>query len=289
MSNICLDLSGKLSSDAIGLYRDIDQVCRETGLSFLVVGATARDLVLHYGYQLPISRLTRDVDFAVQVENWVAFESLRNSLLSRGYRGSATLHRLVSPTNIPIDLVPFGGIEREDATTLLPPNFDTQMNMLGFAEAFDQAQSVVIDQSPRLEISVPTAEGLMLLKLISWTDRALELRNKDATDIHYLLGSYSALPYVEAEIYAHMDLLDRYDGDPEMVAAHLYGGAVSCIVANRTRAYVSRLFQDELPERSRDRLCIEMTRPTPHRYETASGWLEAFIEGWRGMAGSADG
>lgn len=44
----------------------------------LLVGAMARDLLLHYAHSVPIARATEDVDFAfaVAVADWDEFESL---------------------------------------------------------------------------------------------------------------------------------------------------------------------------------------------------------------------
>lgn len=51
---------------------------------WLIVGATARDLILHHAYHLPISRATIDLDIAVAVPSWLAFEVLQKELLKRG-------------------------------------------------------------------------------------------------------------------------------------------------------------------------------------------------------------
>jgi len=41
-------------------------------MPYVVVGATARDLVLHYGHGAAIRRATQDVDFAIEVPDWPA-------------------------------------------------------------------------------------------------------------------------------------------------------------------------------------------------------------------------
>ena len=51
------------------------------GADFLVVGAIARDLLLHYGYGVPITRATTDVDLGVAVAGWREFRQLRDALL----------------------------------------------------------------------------------------------------------------------------------------------------------------------------------------------------------------
>ena len=49
----------------IAVYRDVADAARKLNLAFMVVGAAARDLVLHYGYGAAIRRATKDIDIAV--------------------------------------------------------------------------------------------------------------------------------------------------------------------------------------------------------------------------------
>ena len=63
--SILLDVTGKLPSGLVEMYRAVSD--SSDGLPFLIVGAMARDLVLHHGFGAPIERGTRDVDFAIRV------------------------------------------------------------------------------------------------------------------------------------------------------------------------------------------------------------------------------
>jgi len=62
-------LSGKIDQGSFELLALIHQVTLEMGIEYLVVGATARDLVMHYGYGARIQRATGDLDFAIQIES----------------------------------------------------------------------------------------------------------------------------------------------------------------------------------------------------------------------------
>ena len=70
------------------------------GADFLVVGAIARDLLLHYGYGVPITRATTDVDLGVAVAGWREFRQLRDALLESANfeAGRPASHRFVSST-----------------------------------------------------------------------------------------------------------------------------------------------------------------------------------------------
>lgn len=72
-----LDLSGKIDAKSIVIYSVIDNAARELDIPYVVVGASARDLVLHYGYGATIKRATADIDFGIQVSDWETFEAFR--------------------------------------------------------------------------------------------------------------------------------------------------------------------------------------------------------------------
>ena len=76
MSNTSLDISGKIDTETITVYRTIALIAERLNLPVLVVGATARDAVLHYAHGTPIQRATTDIDFGIQVASWQEFEQL---------------------------------------------------------------------------------------------------------------------------------------------------------------------------------------------------------------------
>jgi predicted nucleotidyltransferase len=51
-------------------------------VEILLVGATARDLLLFYAHRIKAARGTEDIDLAFAVDSWTDFEKLRKSLLS---------------------------------------------------------------------------------------------------------------------------------------------------------------------------------------------------------------
>lgn len=60
----------------------MDRVAAEQECPYIVVGATARDLLLFHVFGIPASRATRDVDFAIVVESWDKFHRMRNAQLA---------------------------------------------------------------------------------------------------------------------------------------------------------------------------------------------------------------
>jgi predicted nucleotidyltransferase len=48
----------------------------------MLVGATARDPLLHHVWGYEITRATRDLDFAFMVESWARFHEVKQMLLA---------------------------------------------------------------------------------------------------------------------------------------------------------------------------------------------------------------
>lgn len=79
MSDLFLNISGKIDSDTVALYESVSDAANRLTIPFVVVGASARDIVLHYGHNARIQRATADVDFGIQVPDWSAFEALKKT------------------------------------------------------------------------------------------------------------------------------------------------------------------------------------------------------------------
>lgn len=84
MKNTCINIAGKLPRGVIEIYKDIYFHARKLSIDFIVVGATARDLVLVHGYGSTIERGTRDIDFGINVSSWADFNSLTDGLIHAG-------------------------------------------------------------------------------------------------------------------------------------------------------------------------------------------------------------
>ncbi len=69
MTQKSLNLSKKIDPAIIKIFDLINQVANDLNVSYVIVGATARDLVLHYGFNTEIRRATMDIDFGIQVDS----------------------------------------------------------------------------------------------------------------------------------------------------------------------------------------------------------------------------
>lgn len=231
------------------MYVDIQKHARALDIDFLVVGAMARDLVLVHGFGAKTERGTRDVDFGINVSNWDEFSALRDSLVQAGYESDAhKVHRLIyedkDHLSWEIDIVPFGKITDENSRIHWPPEQDFVMSMHGFPEAFEHALDVQISEAPDIFIPVASPAGICLLKLVSWLDREIELRAKDATDFGYLIQTYSKIPEISDALYEE-GYMEAQEWDEPKASATKLGKDAAVIASPKTVEFLeSELFSN---------------------------------------------
>jgi len=279
MTNTLLNISGKIDLQVVELFGSVSAILTGLEVPYVVVGAAARDLVLHYGYGASIQRATNDVDFAIKVPSWAAFDALKKKLMEQGFKETRQQHRLISPSDTAIDIVPFGALEDEQASIAWPPKGDITMSVLGFREACDNAEWVRIQVEPEIDIPVASPIGLVLLKIISWSDRAIDLRNKDAKDIAYLLSTYELIPEVKDTLFTETSILVAYKWDITLAAACLLGQRANKIANIKTQKRINALADEELINLSLDLLAEEMCIHTENEYERKFELLTAFMDG----------
>ncbi len=282
MTSTLLNIAGKIDPRTVSTIAAVAKVIAELDMPYVIVGATARDLILHHGHGASLQRATRDVDFAVEVPDWSTFEAVKKRLRAEGFQATKTSHRLVDSTNGIIDIIPFGRLQDEQATIAWPPSGEIMMNILGFQEACDHAQWVRLREDPELDAPVATPAGLALLKVIAWTDRSADLRRKDAVDFGYLLSTHEQIPDVRDTLYEddYTGVMESYDWDLSLAAAHLLGQRARAIARPDTQRRIAHLSKGELEPLNLDRLAEEMCEPLESRYDGNRRLLAAFITGF---------
>ncbi|MFD3705468.1 hypothetical protein ACFWUP_20195 [Nocardia sp. NPDC058658] len=217
-----LDLSKSTDPEinvAATVLRELDAVASRTGVEFLVVGATARNMRAHSITGVTPERATHDVDIAVGVANWEEVWQLGSMFGDRG-----RLSHRITIAGIPVDIIPCGAIERADRTVAWPGDFT--MNTLGFREAFGSAETVLLPG--RLMVRIPSIAAQVLLKLVAWHDRHWT-STKDAVDLRTML-EWSDAPQLLEELYeSHFDLVEMYDYDTAPAGAHKIGNAIAVL------------------------------------------------------------
>ncbi|PLX60364.1 nucleotidyl transferase AbiEii/AbiGii toxin family protein [Sedimenticola selenatireducens] len=283
MTSTSLDISDKVDPGTLTVLQVVANAARSLGIPFFVIGATARDLVLHLYYGAPVSRATQDLDFAIQIPDWSAFEALKTRLLELGFYETKTAHRLSTSWGGWVDLVPFGPLSSNGKAVAWPPKGDVVMNILGFTEAYSHTLQVRINDTPDTDIVVASPVGLALLKLISWTEREHEKRPNDAKDFLYLCDNYQEIPVIRDRMYDQQAMMERYDWVPECGSAYLLGRDVRQIVGPDTHEHLEQLFNEEIRNRPLKELIRESCEigATAAQYEEHGVMFQAFLDGYR--------
>lgn len=275
-----LNISGKIDPALVDLCAIVAECATQLQIPFLVVGASARDIVLHYGYGAAVQRATADIDFALQVSSWNAFADLKNSLMANGFSETNTAHRLIAPNKWAIDIVPFGGVADENANIQWPPSGDFVMNVLGFQDALNNANSVRLRDTPILDVSVASPEGMVILKLIAWMDRTADIRKKDAKDITYLLTTYEKIPAISDQLYREEILMELYGWDIILASTHQLGINVKQIILPQTYGVISEFFNKPQSKLLLERLINEMGGNGAEQYFRNEALIKAFKTGF---------
>lgn len=216
-----MNSSGKTYKElAIPYFKEsfdcIDEVMRELSIPYYLIGASAIALELLKNGIKP-SRGTKDIDFAIMISSMQEFESIITALEVRGFNKVTAPWTFYSDEfDVVIDLLPFGEIEEKHAV-----NFNerfTDLHVLGFKEVMEEAVKVEIEEKI---VNIPSLPGMVILKLIAWSDRPEE-RGDDLNDILKIIEHYYDLEWDDI-VNTHHDTLDKDPFDQKIIAAEVLG------------------------------------------------------------------
>jgi predicted nucleotidyltransferase len=243
---------------------EVVRAATAVGVEVLVIGAVARDILIRHLLGARPERATKDVDVAVAVADWPAYEDLTASL----QRSSGPSHRFVVD-GVDVDVIPFGGIESPRRMITWPDQM--AMDVHGFAEAHRQA--VVVRLPGGLEVRVASLPAQSALKVLAWRDRRHE-GNKDAIDLKTILAAASEGQNLEDLYEQHSGLLERLDYDPLLAGAARLGADAAALLDPESTDVVVRLLEGDG--------VIEALAARMGRNPTANAeMLEAYLAGLR--------
>ena len=208
----------------IEILRAVKEETASEGIDYMLVGATARDILLTNVFGIPAPRATKDMDFAVAVEDWRQFEALRSRLSARlGFKEGREQQRLIytgidNKDYYPLDLVPFGGVSHGNNEIAWPPDMTIIMNIAGYDEALTAAVSVKFADD--LEGKIVSLAGLAMLKIFAWSDRG-GANPKDANDLLFLIENY-----IEAgnkDRVFDEGIMEEFEFNQELASPYLLG------------------------------------------------------------------
>ncbi|MBU9854346.1 nucleotidyl transferase AbiEii/AbiGii toxin family protein [Rahnella bonaserana] len=241
MTNI-LTLKIPLSSVTETLLLQINQICSAQGIPYFIAGATAREILIHHVYGRAVGRRTRDIDFAVFVQEWQLFDNLKQALTAAGaktIKGNA--HRLVLEGN-ELDIIPFGGVAEANKVAW-PPDREVVMAVDGFEEAFGHTVSITMQAGEQIPFcSLP---GLALLKLFAWRDRGMA-NGKDAVDLYKIINEYGQIENERA--FENSAECDKRDWDVDRMGALLLGKDIAMISTPDSIVELFKLDADALTD-----------------------------------------
>ena len=234
-----------LDAGTFALLAAVAKAAAELKIEWMVTGAAGRVLLLEGVYGLPQGRATRDVDLGIMVASWDRYRVLVDRLRrdDRFQPDPKQLQRLRFGDEGLLDLVPFGGIESADRMIRWPPDNDFAMSVIGFREAYADTVDVTLDGLP---VPVISPVGLVLLKLVAWSERHHAQPRKDAADLAYVLRHFSTILTEQVLFDEYFDAVEASGFDVDLAASRVLGRKIVTLAEKDTRAFVLSLLEGEL-------------------------------------------
>jgi predicted nucleotidyltransferase len=199
------------------IFEIVDRTLLKNGVPYYLIGATAIALELLKDGIKP-SRGTKDIDFAIMLSTIDQYDNIIFLLEEEGFnkvKAPWTLYH--QRYNVVIDLLPFGEIEENNKEPFNRRYPD--LHVLGFKEILESSEEIRIDE---ITIRVPPLPGMILLKLVAWSDRPEE-RDTDLFDIINIIHHFHDLAWEEI-VEQHHDLFTDSDFDNLVISARVLGG-----------------------------------------------------------------
>ena len=238
---------------------------------WLVIGATARVILLEGVSGLPRGVATQDIDFGVQIGDWEHYKQLCDYLIQKGASETERkpTKRFKSKQDRIFDLVPYGGVEDGDKQVYWPPENDDVMTVRGFDGAADNAISVIVNE--KLTVPVVSPVGLCALKLFAWEERHTQHPGRDAKDIAYLFTHIESLYTVDMLHTQYTEAIDAADYVINNAGYYQLGSDVQDLLTEDDHTFMTGLISQELEKSEDSTLCREL-----HRYMNTSSIDETF-------------
>jgi predicted nucleotidyltransferase len=198
------------------VFEIIDEVMVKHKIPYYLIGASAVALELLKDGIKP-SRGTKDIDFAIMISSLNEFDELSNSLIKKGFNKVKAPWTFYSDNyNIVVDILPFGEIEENDTIQFNERYSD--LHVLGFKEVLENPEKVQIEEKI---VGIPPLPGMIILKLVAWSDRPEE-RENDLKDILLIIEHYFYFNYDEI-VESYNDTFPEEGFDQLIIAAEVLG------------------------------------------------------------------
>ena len=252
--------SVQVDDDFYQLLKLFSTAAKKENVPWLMVGATARVLLLETVYGWPKGIATEDIDFAVQVENWEHYEKLCLRLSEQGDLKplQKPTKRFVTNKKLLFDLVPFGGVETGIKQVYWPPHKDDLMTVRGFASAYNDAIHVNVNNTIKVPVISPGA--LCALKIFAWEERHTQHPGRDAKDLAYLFENSESLFPAEEMHTKHQEALIENDYDIELASLYQFGQTVKEILEPDDSKFLKKVIKTEVEQEDDSILVRELQK-----------------------------
>lgn len=257
------------------VFDSIDAVLSELGIPFYLIGVNAIALELLKDGIQP-SRGTKDIDFAIMISSINEFEIVVRNLESKGFNKVKAPWTLYHPDyNVAIDLLPFGEIEQNDTVGFNERYSD--LHVLGFKEVLAEATEVGIEEKIA---QIPPLPGMVLLKLVAWSDRPEERQN-DLPDLLLIIQHYYDLMWEEILEEHHDTFTEEEEFDKLIVAARVLGRKASHYLSQSERLYarINRILKDNIESIDKAPIAEEWAKKLDNSVVYAQSLLSALRKG----------
>lgn len=255
---------------------DVQAVAMELNVPTMLTGAFARDLHALYAHGIDPARQTEDIDIALSVEDWETFLDLKRHLIQTNqFREVPGMQqRLRHRRDLPVDLVPFGGVETGTRQVDWPPGGVFRMNVFGFREAYSVSQTVTLPGP--VDAQVASLPALALLKIVAWQERHYDQPGKDAADLAFIARNYLALGNEKRMWEEFLDWTEEDNFDADRAGARMLGVDIAALLDEAGRERIAAIITDQADTDSPGVLPREML---PYDAERARILLEGILEG----------
>ena len=277
MKTTLLDFSQRRELQLHGdLVADVLAGAASLNIPMMLTGAFARDLHVFYAHGIDTIRQTEDIDIALAVEDWEAFLSLKQHLIRTGrfHEVPRKRQRLRHRSDLPVDLVPFGGLETATRQIDWPPDGEFRMNVFGFREAASASQPVRLPGP--VDTQMVSLPALALLKIVAWQERHYDQPGKDASDLALIAKNYLALGN-EARLWEEfLDWTEDDNFDVDRAGARMLGVDIAALLDEAGKERIAEIVSEQAHIDSPGVLPQEML---PYDSERARVLLERTLEG----------
>lgn len=258
-----------ISSEKIGnpllieLLRKLTDSFGGMDREFYVIGATARDIIVQQLLDTASTRRTKDLDIAIAIPDWDAFEQIKERLVADGFKKSNDMYQRFYYGAYEVDIVPYGVVAKEDDNIYWPPEEVVAMSVKGFDEVLSEAITVSIDDE--FKVKIASLHGLFLLKLNAWLDRNAKT-SKDAEDMSFILSNYF-MANLDREI--HQEVYDWENFDEYIVGGYWLAHDLVTLLNVNQLNYYKEVIEGELAKQEESRLINQMIENSYSlKYET---------------------